>query len=333
MPQTKAREDYLVAGKLEVEQTMKIMSGASLEIEGAVLGLKPATSYFVDTVNGLDTNDGKSWALAFQTMSAALSAVATGGFIYFRGDVREELVGSNLKFDVTIIGVGSKHHADVPAAGYHPGASAWRPPASPTAATPLIKVRGRGWKFINIMFDCPVDAAAIYLERNALEGTSEYDAGHATIIGCDFRNGKYGIQDVGGCFNVRIEDCDFETLDEASGVAIVNTSTAVAVPRRWVIQGNRFQMDSSTEGNLTHIDSPLNGSTIKDNVFGTVKSTGKYIDLTGGTGNVVAKNILGGVYDTDDYVGGTGDLWLQNAVAVKAVTAPDGLTLAAPAAP
>ena len=48
---------------------------------------------------------------------------------------------------------------------------------------------------------------------------------------------------------------------------------------------------------------------------------------------MVAKNILGGVYDTSDYVAGTGDVWLQNAVAVKAVTAPDGLSLAAPAAP
>jgi hypothetical protein len=92
-------------------------------------------------------------------------------------------------------------------------------------------------------------------------------------------------------------------------------------------------MDSSTEGNLQHIDSPLNGSTILGNVFGTVKSTGIYIDLTGGTGNVVAHNILGGVYDTSDYVAGTGDLWYQNAVAVKATTAPDGLSLTVPAAP
>jgi hypothetical protein len=287
---------------------------------------------YVDTVNGNNGYNGQSWGGAFATMAAALSAVQTGGKIYFRGDVREECIGSNLKFDVTIIGVGSKHHADVPAAGYHPGASAWRPPATPTTATPLLKIRGRGWKLINIMFDCPVDAAAVYLERNALATNAEYDASHVSVIGCDFRNGKYGIQDVGGCFNVRIEDCDFETIDETSGCAIINTSTAVANPRRWVILNNRFQADSATEGNLQHIDSPLNGSTITGNIFGTVKSTGIYVDLTGGTGNVVANNILGGAYDTADYVAGTNDLWLQNAVAVKATTAPDGLTLAAPGA-
>lgn len=294
---------------------------------------RPAPAYFVDTVNGSNNNNGQSFESAFATMAAALTAAVTGSTIYFTGDVREELTGSNLKFDITIIGVGSKHHADVPAEGYHPGASVWRAPASPTATTPLIKVRGRGWKFINILFDCPVDAAAIYLERNALSGTSEYDASHASIIGCDFRNGKYAIQDVGGAFNVRIEDCDFETIDEASGCAIINTSAAVANPRRWVIIDNRFQPDSSTEGNLQHIDSPLQGSAIKDNIFGTVKSTGIYIDLTGGAGNAVINNALGGVYDTSDYVGGTGDMWLHNYVAVKVTTAPDGLTLVAPGAP
>lgn len=288
---------------------------------------------YVDTVIGNDGYNGQAWGQAFATMGAALSAVQTGGKIYFRGDIREELTGSNLKFDVTIIGAGAKHHPDLPAAGYHPGASCWRPPAEPTTATPLLKIRGRGWKLVNILFDCPVDAAAVKLERNALSGTSEFDASHASIIGCDFRNGKWGIEDAGGCFNIRIEDCDFETIDEASGCAIVNTSTSVANPRRWVIQNNRFQPDSSTEGNLQHIDSPLHGSTIKENIFGTVKSTGIYVDLTGGAGNAVCDNILGGVYDTSDYVAGTGDLWYQNRVAVVAVTAPDGMSLAAPAAP
>lgn len=324
----------IVAKSINVLTGLTIGPNATLTLLGAVAGATPAPILHVDTVTGVNAVDrGTSWSNPLATMTYALSLVATGGVIEFRGDVREECVGSNLVFDVTIRGVGSKHHADVPASGYHPGAVAWRPPASPTAATPLIKVRGRGWKFENIMFDCPVDSAAIYLERNALSDTSEYDAGHATIVGCDFRNGKYGIQDVGGCFNIRIEDCDFETLDETSGCAIINTSTAVAAPRRWVIQNNRFQMDSSTEGNLQHLDSPLNGSTIQHNVFGTVKSTGIYIDLTGGASNVIAFNVLGGVYNTSDYVGATGDLWYQNAVAVVAVTAPDGVTLSAPAAP
>jgi hypothetical protein len=288
------------------------------------------TSYFVDTVNGSASGDGLSWATAFNTMALALSAVQTGGHIYFRGDVREELTGSNLKFDVTIEGVGSLHHADLPAAGYHPGASAWRPPASPTTATPLLKVRGRGWKFINIMFDCPVDHAAVKLERNAEAGTAEYDSSHASFINCLFRQGKWGIYDESGTHNVTVEGCKFFIMSEAA-IKFGNVAV-IALPLMWTIVGNVFVNNGAAGGNASPIISPFTSTTIKDNVFGTVTSTAKYVDLTGGNGNVVAKNILGGVYDTSDYVAGTSDLWLQNAVAVKATTAPDGLTLAAPGA-
>ncbi len=294
----------------------------------------PVPDVFLDAKTGSTSGDGLSWDSAVNTMARALAIVQTGGRVFFRGKIAEEITGDNLKFDISIIGVGSKHHADEPSSAYHPGASVWQPPASPTTATPLIKVRGRGWNFVNILFDCPVDSAAIYLERNALSGTSEYDASHASIIGCDFRNGKYGIQDVGGVWNIRIEDCDFETIDEASGCAIINTSASVASPRRWVILNNRFQPDSSTEGNLQHIDSPLQGSTIKGNVFGTVKSTGIYIDLTGGVGNVLYDNLLMGAYDTSDYVPGTGDSWAGNQSLSASFGGNDaqGRTLAAPAA-
>src|SRR5688572_2866959 len=85
--------------------------------------VEPVAPLYVDTVSG-SGGDGLSWETAFNLMSTALTNVQTGGHIYFRGDVREECVGSNLKFDVTIEGVGSKHHADVPGTGYHPGATA-----------------------------------------------------------------------------------------------------------------------------------------------------------------------------------------------------------------
>jgi hypothetical protein len=268
-------------------------------------------------------------------MAKAISMAQTGDTIYFRGKVTEEIVGSNLKFDITIVGCLSQHHADQPGSGATAvdyGAAVWQSPGSPTG--PLMTVRGRGWKFFNILFDVPTAYAAVKLQRNALSGLNEYDASHAGFYGCDFRNGLTGIEDAGGCYNVDVIGNTFETLDaSASAAAILNSSTSVAAPRRWKIRGNFFQSDSTTEGNERHIVSPLVGSLVRDNVFGTVKGTGKYVDLTGGSGNVVAENILGGAYDTDDYVSGTADLWLQNAVAVKAVTAPDGLSLAVPGAP
>jgi hypothetical protein len=285
---------------------------------------------YVDTVNGNDGYDGLSWERAFKTMTVALAAQQTSGEIHFVGDIREECVGSNLKFDISIIGHGSLHHPDLPAAGYHPGAACWRPPASPTAATPLLKVRGRGWKFINFMVDAPVDAAAFKLERNALEGIAEYDASHASFIGVRGVDGKYFIDDAGGCYNVTVDGCELKAFTTC---AIVNTSTAVANPLNWKIINNIFPPDTSDFGNVAHIDSPLNSSIIANNVFGKVRSTGVYIDLTGGNNNVVTGNDLGGEYDTSNYKPGTGDEWKQNICAVTATTAPDGRSVAVPAAP
>lgn len=291
---------------------------------------------YLDTVNGRDGNGGTKWSDAVQTMSRALTLAETGSKVYFVGDVREQLVGSNLKFDISIIGAGSLHHPDLPAAGYHPGASCWRAPASPASTTPLLEVRGRGWKFENIMFDGPADAACVKLTRNSSSGTSEYDASHATFYNCDFRNGLYGIHSFDGIFNLTIERCVFETFDATtSGAAIIDSiNTGVAAPRRWRIIDNFFQTDSTTEGNERHIVAGIVGSLLKGNVFGTVKGTGKYIDFTGGSGNVVFNNLLMGAYDTSDYVPGTGDSWAGNKSLSASFGGNDayGNTFTAPAA-
>lgn len=286
----------------------------------------------VDTSQGSAGGDGLSWASAFSTMEAALNAANTGALVKFRGDVREEITGSNLKFDITIRGCGSLHHPDLPAAGYDPGAAMWRPPASPTAATPLLIVRGRGWKFENIAFDCPVDAAAVKLSRNALSGTSEYDASHATFENCRFLSGAIGIEDAGGGNNITIKNCEFAGI---TTVAITNTSTAVANPRAWKVFDNLFPANVSGLGNATHIDAALNESIIKGNFFGTVVSTALYVDLTGGNGNIVVDNHMMGSYSTDDYVAGTGDDWIGNRSIDLTETEVDtttGWTIAVPAA-
>ena len=111
-----------------------------------------------------------------------------------------------------------------------------------------------------------------------------------------------------------------------------NTSTAVANPLNWKIKDNIFPSNVSGFGNATHIDSPLNCSVIKGNVFGTVTSTALYVGLTGGSGNVVTENAMAGNYATDDYVAGSGDIWYQNWTKVTAVTSPDGTSILPPAA-
>lgn len=268
---------------------------------------------------GNDSNDGKSWDRPFLTMAKALSVAQTNDRIFFAGKIAEEIDIStitdlNLKFDISIIGCGSKHHADQPGSGsslYDPGAAVWQPPASPTAATALLNVYGRGWKFYDIVFDCPVDAAAVILNRNALSGTSEYDASHAQFHGCRFTSGLVGIQNAGGASFVTVKNCEFLILSGSGAAGIKCTSTSVAVPLSWRILDNHFF------NNASHILSSMSYSTIKGNMFGRFTAT-LSIDIDDqpspnqGEYNIITENYLSGSYGVTAYPAGSNNEWAGN---------------------
>lgn len=302
-----------MAGSAQRHGIRKRSNGA-FEFTGNVKGDVSAgrgANWYVNTQNAAN-GDGRSWDQAFTLMASALAAAGTNDTIYFVGDVREELTGSNLVFDLTIVGCGNRpHHPDLPAAGYNVGGACWRPPASPTAATPLIKVRGRGWKFVNILFDCPVDEAAVYLERNALSGASEYDASHASFYGCRFTSGLIGIKNAGGCAYVTVEGNEFVAMSGSGAAAIKCTSTAVAVPLSWIIRDNEFH------NNASHILSSMSYSTIKGNTFGRFTAT-LAIDIDDqpsanqGEYNVIYGNYLSGTYGATAYPPGSNNEWGGN---------------------
>ena len=274
-------------------------------------------SWFVDPnadvfVPKKAAGSGKSDDRPFATLAEALAACNTGDRIYLHGDIREEgLICSNLKFDVQVIGVGAPHHPDQPSAAYHPGAGVIRPPASPTAATPLLEVRGRGWAFHNILFDVPVDAAAIELVRNASSGTSEYDASHAIITSCRFDAGLIGIENSGGCGFVRVRDNLFRGITGSGSAGIKCTSTSVAVPLAWRIEDNHFH------NNTSHILSSMSYSTLKGNTFGRFTETlsvDLYDQPSAGQGeyNVIYGNYLSGTYGATAYPAGSNNEWGGN---------------------
>lgn len=278
------------------------------------------TTWWVDTVSGKAGNTGHAADRPLSTMSAALALAQTGDTICFVGDVREEVVCSNLKFDITIIGTATRpHHPDSPGAGYDTGASCWRPPASPTASTPLIELRGRGWRFVNILFDCPVDAAAVLLKRNALSGTSEYDASHASFVGCRFTSGQSALENDGGCGFVHVKECEF--YDLTNGIKCL--STAVAVPLRWKIEQNSFVL------NTNHLNSSFTDTVIRNNQFirHTTVAINTKFNTNQGAGNVVVGNALGGTYSiAGGYTPTTTDEWGGNANSIAG-----GWTAALPA--
>lgn len=281
----------------------------------------PGQSWYVDTVNGDDTSDGKSWETAFATMAQAFTKIASSDRIFVRGNVREQISTPVNIFDVTVIGVGNTPRNSDAVTGYFAQTSAtWRGPASPAAATPLLIVRQQGWAFVNILFNAPTDAAAVQLLRNADSGADERDASHATFQGCRFTGGNTGIQDNGGCYNVHVYDCFFNNITDGTGRAIHCSSTAVANPLSWHIKNCRFM------NNDNHVVAAASAWVIEDSVFSAVSVTSK-IDFTGGVAtNTVVRNALGGTYSiAGGYTAaGAGDEWGGNFNSIAGgVTAAD----------
>jgi len=272
--------------------------------------------WYVDAQFGSLTADGRDPTSPLKTVAGALAKAHSGDVIYLIGNFTEEAADlatvSNRLFDISIIGLSNRpRHADNArdAIGTVSGCS-WRPPASPTAATPLLIIRGQGWLIENILFDCPVDAAAIKLERNALSGTAEYDASHLTVRNCRFASGQSGIEDSGGHYNVLIEDCIFHDLTDG----IKTLDTAVAVPLRWTVRNNQFSQ------NTHHIRVSAAYWNIRDNAFGKFTTTGINLTFVAGNdaaelANLIWNNLLSGTYSAaGGYIegGGNTDEWGGN---------------------
>lgn len=264
------------------------------------------TEYFVNPVTGSDSSNGLSWTNPLDTVAQAVSLASGGDTIYLIGKTREEnVIIPNSKGGLKIIGAGggNPNHADTP---WPYSSAAWLPPASPTADTDLLVVRGQGVRVQNVLFDAPVDAAAVRLERNALSGDSEFDASHAKIIGCRIDSGNTGIEDNGGCFNVLVDGCAFHRLTDGTGRAIYNSSTSVANPLNWEIRNSRFT------NNDNHIDAAASGWFVHGNIIDGLGTTS--IDFTGGVAtNFVTNNYLGGAFNATLYIrAGAGDEWAGN---------------------
>ena len=284
-------------------------------------------NWYVDAKVGSDGNSGKSRERPFLTMAKAISLVDSGDTIFFRGKVREQVSAVTGVSDVTIIGATNKpRHADdhTESDGVRGSSGAtWMAPASgATALTPLLTVKGQGWRFINFLFASAVtDSPAVKLDKNQLSGDSEIDGGHAEFYNMRFDANPIGIQVATTGF-VGIYDSYFRG-NTTSGIG--TTTGGGGSNGFWDIRGNRF-MD-----NGTHILAPLVQSTILGNVSG--KFTTKGFDLTNGSYNAVHGNYLSGDYDAG-YVAGDNDDWAGNYSmdVSSAEVGAAGLTILAPAA-
>jgi hypothetical protein len=241
-------------------------------------------------------------------MSKAFSVIDSGDVIFTRGKVREELSTPAGVFDITVVGAANRpRHADDHSESSSPGrgssSATWTSPSSPTAATPLCIVRQQGWRFIDILFDGPSDAAAVQLFRDGGSGDSERDASHAHFVGCKFVAGQNHIEFKGGLSQVAIEGCDFFGATADSFLETVGAG--IGTNNHFRIEGNHFH------DNASHIDVALNYASIVGNTFG--KASGDKIDLRGGSENMIWLNALYGTYsNVGGYYAGTNDEWGGN---------------------
>lgn len=250
------------------------------------------TVYYVDTVNGDDDNNGKSYENAFKTMGEAFRVIQSRDRIVLCGKVREQLIAPLGVYGVTIVGGDTQPRHDL--------AASWMAPAEGAEASKaLCEIREQGWVFQNILFVSTTTAPAVKISR--AEDEEHPDGSHAQFINCRFA-GVDGIWLHGGCFNCSIIGCKFYDL---TGTAIKSTDVSIDLHTHLLVEGCQFVHNADC------INAPLKWSVIKNNVFGENTAT---IDLSGGTApNYVINNyfdIAAADFDpTGGVTGVTGDVW------------------------
>lgn len=256
------------------------------------------------------SGDGTSPTSPFSTMADAFEAVQSGGTIFFRGNIKEQLTTPAGVFDVAVIGCGNMpRNADsftTPYAWSGSTGATWRQPDSATASTPLLTIQQQGWVLKNILFNAgPASTASVRLFRNAgAEGTLERDASHALITGCRFTGCVSAIEAHGGPNFVYILN---NFITQSSAAAIMNTVGAgVGTDSYWQILGNIFQ------NNFAHIVVPMSYGAVLGNTFGRFTTTAG-VNISGGTEgyNQVHNNSMTGDYDAG-YVAHATDDWAGN---------------------
>ena len=305
-------------------------------------------TYFVDAINGSDTDAKKPYATmgaCITAVNAACTAASTawrGARILLTGLIAEATMTLTAP-NVTFVGTDPNYGAAV-STGF---GTVWMEAATDATELLILSSAALGCKFMNITFRPPRFAAANNADYTKGVGV-RLDAAHgAQFIHCRFqgRGGSTaGINLTNATADVKIIDCEFmyfNTLTYGCAIHCVMTATGSS---NWLIKGCDFH------SNVKHIQVPLKQSRIMGCTFpaGGLQANSTYsatmtavsIDIfgTNGTYNVVTANLIGSLYHTTGGLFGpaTGDEWSGNMCVDRShatqVDAGSGWSILAPAA-
>ena len=274
------------------------------------------TSYCVDSVNGVDTYNGLSWATPLNTIAAAVALASDGDTIFIYGTFTEAVTCAK---KLAFIGRGNTVNDAV-----------WM---ESEAGQTLLTLTGTDCLIMGIRFRVPT-TGGIAINMSGSDYTK--------IIGCHFQGragSYYGIYVDGGS-QWQILGNIFEYMNTSTyGCGILGYSTTT-VPTGCEIAFNTFH------SNLRHIKATMRQSFVHDNLFQSVGLSATNTSLTatvlcdvygevaGAQYNTVTRNMFQGTYTiTAGYKPGTGDNWYGNKsdyISQTGVTA-EGTTTAVPA--
>ena len=289
---------------------MLYAQGAPVLPGGGLFGVAPEAVYHVRRQGANAAYPDAYGSLQTAITHANAKGVKRPVFVVL-DDIREEVIIPNTLADGTIIGSATRpRHGDASPNAFGRDTSSWRNSTGVTTS-PLCTVRAQGWRFINLLFVGPSASDCVLLVRNADDGlATEYDAGHASFIGCRFASGSNGINDTGGCYNVLVKECLFQTL---TGYCILGVGSIGNGQNYWIIEDNHFH--GFTNGvKITGFGCRITRNSFTD---GGTPTTTVVLNLASngtGTDNFVVNNYFQtstANFNDPDVVGNATDVWFN----------------------
>jgi len=265
-------------------------------------------TWFVDGVNGVDTNSGYTPTDAKLTIDAAVQLAGRGDVIYIRPQTY--LPGSGFKRyyetatvdlaqpDLSIIGVSLNHNPE--------GGVRWAPPGSlasgVTAGGYCLVSSGAAVKVENIGFFCEgaTTGGCMNLLNNGATLT-QVGTNYFSMFNCVV---KGGLVKLAGGDGATFKNNFFHAMYDGSYTGGILMTTSTVPGRRLRIQGNAFMEGNGTGTPAQTYIVATGGTTseilITDNYFGLKPATGFYINTPTSTYGLIAHNFFGEAdLDTD----------------------------------